>query len=108
MSSLQKYKTKIFVLILLVCAICVGIVWLNASASKLQYEINTVNNKIQETSWQIRSTEAKVSIQSNIASLEEKAGAIWPYTDLISCFNARASGDCDALVIDSVVSGYYL
>ena len=76
MSSLQKYKTKIFVLILLVCVICVGIVWLNASASKLQYEINTVNNKIQEPSWQIRSTEAKVSIQSNIASLEEKAGEL--------------------------------
>ena len=73
MSSIQKYKTKIFALILLVCVFCVGIVWLNASASKLQYEINSVNNRIQETSWQIRSTEANVSIQSNIGSLEERA-----------------------------------
>ena len=42
------------------------------------------------------------------SGLEEKAGAVWTYTDLISCFNALASGDCDALVIDSVVSGYYM
>ena len=73
MSSILKYKTKIFVLILLVCVFCVGIVWLNASASELQYEINTVNNQIQQTSWQIRSTEANIGIKSNIASLEQKA-----------------------------------
>ena len=73
MSSIQKYKTKIFVLILLVCVFCVGIVWLNASASELQYDINTVNNNIQQTSWEIRSVEATIGIRSNIASLEEKA-----------------------------------
>ena len=73
MSSIQKYKTKIFILILLVCAFCLGIVWLNASASKLQYEINTVNSKIQQASWDIRTVEASIGIKSNIASLEQKA-----------------------------------
>ena len=42
------------------------------------------------------------------SGLEDKAGAVWLYTDLISCFNALAAGDCDALVIDSIVEGYYM
>ena len=42
------------------------------------------------------------------SGLEEKAGAVWHYEDLISCFSALAAGDCDALVIDSVVAGYYM
>ncbi|MBQ3277164.1 MAG: transporter substrate-binding domain-containing protein [Oscillospiraceae bacterium] len=42
------------------------------------------------------------------SGLEEKLAAVWHYDDLISCFNALASGDCDALVIDSIVSGYYM
>ena len=33
---------------------------------------------------------------------------LWTYGDLISCFNALAAGDCDALVIDRIVKGYYM
>lgn len=40
--------------------------------------------------------------------LMEKIGSVWYYTDLNSCFTALALGDCDALVVDSIVSGYYM
>lgn len=40
--------------------------------------------------------------------LSDKIGAVWYYDSLTDCFNALASGDCDALVIDSIVSRYYL
>ena len=42
------------------------------------------------------------------SGLAEKAAAVWTYDDLIACFNALAAGDCDALVIDSIVAGYYI
>ena len=39
---------------------------------------------------------------------EKLKNTVWTYDDLISCFNALAAGDCDALVIDSIVAGYYM
>lgn len=36
------------------------------------------------------------------------AVTIWNYGDIRSCFTALASGDCDALVVDSIVSGQYV
>lgn len=33
---------------------------------------------------------------------------LWEYGDIKSCFTALASGICDAVVIDSIVSGHYL
>ena len=53
-------------------------------------------------------TDATAMAALKESGLDEKAGAVWYYTDLISCFNALASGDCDALVIDSIVEGYYM
>ena len=38
----------------------------------------------------------------------KKAGAIWYYDDMSTCFNALAAGDCDAVVIDSIVANYYM
>lgn len=40
--------------------------------------------------------------------LTERLGAVWYYDDLSSCFNALAAGDCDAVVIDSIVEHYYI
>ena len=38
----------------------------------------------------------------------EKIGSVWYYDDLSACFNALAAGDCDAVVIDGIVSGYFM
>ena len=40
--------------------------------------------------------------------LFEKITSVWYYDDLNACFNALAAGDCDAVVIDSIVSAYYV
>ena len=81
MSGILKYKTKIFILVLIACVFCIGLVWLNASSSKLQYEINSINNKITEASWEIRNLEVTVKRETNITNLEEKAqeiGMVYP------------------------------
>ena len=40
--------------------------------------------------------------------LFDKITSVWFYDDLNACFNALAAGDCDAVVIDSIVSAYYV
>ena len=42
------------------------------------------------------------------AELDQKIASVWYYDDLTSCFAALAAGDCDAVVVDSIVAGYYL
>lgn len=42
------------------------------------------------------------------SGLYDKAGAVWYYDDMRTCMNALAAGDCDALVIDGIISSYYL
>ena len=42
------------------------------------------------------------------SGLDQKIATVWYYEDLTACFSALASGDCDAVVVDSIVSGYYI
>ena len=87
MIRLLKYRTRIFILIMIACIFCVGLVWLNAQSSKLQYEINSINNKITETGWEIRDLEVTVKSRTNITNLEDKAmdlGMVFPtYRDIV-------------------------
>ena len=87
MSRLLKDKTKIIIVIILVCAFCTGLVWLNACSSKLQYEINSINNKIQGLTWDLRALEVDVKSETNITNLEEKAtelGMVYPtFTEIV-------------------------
>ena len=76
MTRTLGYKVKIFILILIACVFCIGLVYLNALSSKLQYDINSINNKISEAGWEIRNLEVSVKKQTNITNLEAKAAAI--------------------------------
>ena len=76
MTRTLGYKARIFILILIACTFCVGLVYLNALSSKLQYDINSINNKITEASWDVRDLEVSVKRQTNITNLESKAAAI--------------------------------
>ena len=87
MTKILKDRTKILILILIACMFCVGLVWLNAVSSKLQYDINRINNQIQQTGWEIRALEVSVNTQSNITNLEQKAaelGMVYPnFSDIV-------------------------
>ncbi len=76
MTRTLGYKIRIFILILIACAFCVGLVYLNALSSKLQYDINSINNKITEASWDVRNLEVSVKRQTNITNLEAQAASI--------------------------------
>ena len=87
MARILKKKSLIMILIIAICAFCVWLVYLNALSSKLQYEINSLNNKITESSWDMRNLEVSVKSQTNITNLEEKAaqiGMVYPgFKDIV-------------------------
>lgn len=76
MTRSSGYKARIFILILIASAFCILLVYLNALSSELQYEINSINNKITEASWDVRNLEVSVKKQTNITNLEDKAASI--------------------------------
>ncbi len=76
MTRNTRSKIRILFLVLAICAFCVCLVYLNATSSKLQYEINSLNNKITEASWDVRNLEVSVKKQTNITNLEAKAAEI--------------------------------
>lgn len=73
MTRARKDKTKIFILILMACVFCVCLVGLNAYSSELQYDINSINNRIQESNWKIRDLEVSLKTKTNITNLEARA-----------------------------------
>ena len=87
MTRTTRSKIRILVIVLFICAFCVCLVYLNAMSSKLQYEINSLNNKITEASWDVRNLEVSVKKQTNITNLEAKAmeiGMVFPgFKDIV-------------------------
>ena len=88
------------------CSLSPG--WLRNSHELVVREGSGLNRKNSLKGKILGVTDATALAALKESGLEEKAGAVWFYTDLISCFNALAAGDCDALVIDSIVKGYYM
>ena len=90
------------------CSLSPG--WLRNTHELVVREGSGINRKKNLKSKILAVTDA-----TSLAALKEAGlldaklkNAVWTYDDLISCFNALAAGDCDALVIDSIVSGYYM
>ena len=87
MTRTTSSKIKIIFLVVAICAFCVCLVYLNATSSRLQYEINSINNKITEANWDVRNLEVSVKKQTNITNLEAKAaeiGMVYPgFKDIV-------------------------
>ncbi len=88
------------------CSLSPG--WLRNSHELVVRAGSGLNRKNSLKGKSVGITDATALNALKESGLEEKLAAVWYYDDLISCFNSLASGDCDALVIDSIVSGYYM
>ncbi len=73
----KKTERRIVAFLLaLCCTILLVFVGLDAQSSKLQYEINSINNQISESEHRIRNLEVKIKSASNIRTIEKKALAM--------------------------------
>lgn len=81
-----KVRTKIIVLLIIAAMICIMLVFSNAYSSKLQYEINQINAKAQESSYKIANLQVKIQSATNVNNLESRAfemGLVYPSFDNI-------------------------
>lgn len=86
MQSILRDRTKLIVILVSIAIVCLLLVGLNAYSSKLQYEINDVNSKIQESNYKIATLEVKIKSATNVANLEDRAlamGLVYPGFDNI-------------------------
>lgn len=86
MKSIVKDKTGIIVILLAVTIFCLALVGTTAYSSKLQYDINNINNKISQSEWSQRNLEAQIKSANTLSSLEKEAldmGLVYPTFDEI-------------------------
>ena len=90
------------------CSLSPG--WLRNSHEMVVREGSGINRKKHLKGKVLAVTDAtSLAALKSAGLLDDKLkNTLWTYGDLISCFNALAAGDCDALVIDSIVENYYM
>ena len=82
--------------------------WLQNSHQLVVRSDSNYKNKKNLKGKIVGITDGTSEVALKTAEMTDVIGNIWYYEDLGSCFSALAAGDCDAIVIDSIVSGYYM
>ena len=88
------------------CSLSPG--WLRNSHQVVVVAEGGINRKKQLKNKVIGITDATSLAALKEDGIFEKITSVWYYDDLNACFNALAAGDCDAVVLDSIVASYYV
>ena len=86
MKSVLRDKTKIIFILVAVTFLCIGLIGLTAYSTSLQYDINSINNRIQDSQWAMRNLEVEIKSANTLSNLEERAidmGLVYPNFDEI-------------------------
>ena len=85
--STRRDLARVILLMIVVCIFCIAIVWISAWSSELQYDINKINSKIQQTEREVQNLQVQIKQASNINNLEMRAtemGMVFPSFDQIA------------------------
>ena len=83
----RSYKVKVVVELLLIFVLLLAMIGLTAYNSKIQYDINRMNNQISETQKEIQNLQVQIKRASNINNLQTRAeelGMVYPDFDQIA------------------------
>lgn len=86
MKAVLQDKTKVIIILLALTILCIGLIGLTAYSTSLQYEINSINNRIQDSQWSVRNLEVAIKSANTLSNLQEKAtemGLVFPGFDQI-------------------------
>lgn len=81
-----KGRTSTFVALIVMTLLCLSLVWLTALSTSIQYDINSINNKIQDSQWTKRNLEVEIKSANTLSNLQAKAtemGLVYPSFDEI-------------------------
>ena len=82
----RSYKVKVVAELLLIFVLLLAVIGITAYNSKIQYDINKMNNQIGETQKEIQNLQVQIKTAANITNLESRAlelGLVYPNYDQI-------------------------
>ena len=82
----RSYKVKVVAELLLIFVLLLAVIGITAYNSKIQYDINKMNNQIAETQKEIQNLQVQIKTAANITNLESRAlelGLVYPNYDQI-------------------------
>ena len=82
----RSYKGKVVAELLLIFVLMLAVIGITAYNSKIQYDINKLNNQISETQKEIQNLQVQIKTAANITNLESRAlelGLVYPNYDQI-------------------------
>ena len=82
----RSYKGKVGAELLLIFVLMLAVIGITAYNSKIQYDINKMNNQIAETQKEIQNLQVQIKTAANITNLESRAlelGLVYPNYDQI-------------------------
>ncbi len=91
----RSYKVKVVAELLLIFVLLLVVIGITAYNSKIQYDINKLNNQISETQKEIQNLQVQIKTAANITNLESRAtelGLMYPTSDQIVFLEAEEGG----------------
>ena len=91
----RSYKGKVVAELLLIFVLMLAVIGITAYNSKIQYDINKMNNQISETQKEIQNLQVQIKTAANITNLESRAlelGLIYPNYDQIVYLESQEAG----------------
>ncbi len=91
----RSYKARVVAGIMAIFILMLAIIGLNAYNSKIQYDINRMNNQISETQKEIQNLQVQIKSAANITNLENRAaelGLVYPTADQIVFLESEEAG----------------
>ena len=91
----RSYKGKVVAELLVIFVLMLAVIGITAYNSKIQYDINKMNNQIAETQKEIQNLQVQIKTAANITNLESRAtelGLMYPTSDQIVFLEAEEGG----------------
>ncbi len=109
MSISRKDRNKMLCAIILIGILMLLVVSIKAYSTKLQFEINSTQKRIQDCERQIQNLQVKIRSANNINNLEARAlemGLIYPdFSQIVYLHEAGSGGSELALALKETVYG---
>ena len=102
----RSYKGKVVAELLLIFVLMLAVIGITAYNSKIQYDINKMNNQIGETQKEIQNLQVQIKTAANITNLESRAlelGLVYPNYDQIVYLESQEANieDCALALMES-------
>ena len=91
----RRDRFRLILLMIIICIFGIAIVGISAWSAELQYDINQINNQIQQTEREVQNLQVMIKRASNINNLQTRAeelGMVYPSADQVIYYDRSDGG----------------